>query len=75
MASSMAWSRRFAAPPPPTSTSSLPVCASARSVTSVSMAKAFSCSEKQTSSFGCTAAASLAADIMPENDRSMPLTT
>lgn len=67
--------RLFCATPPPRSTSSLPMCAMALSVTSVSIANAVSWTESAMSSSGtplfCSATAAV---IRPENETSIPLT-
>ena len=52
MSSTMSLRRPFWATPPPRSTSVFPMCAMARSVTSVSIAKAVSWTENATSSSG-----------------------
>ena len=75
ISSTMSRRRPFWATPPPRRTSFLPMCAMARSVTSVSIANAVSCTENAMSSRGTPLRFSAkAALIMPENAMSMPLT-
>ncbi len=75
MSSTMSRSLEFCATPPPSRTSSFPTCAMARSVTSVSIANAVSCTEYARSSREAPfLRRAVAAVTMPENATSIPLT-
>lgn len=75
MSSTMSLRRPFWATPPPRRTSLFPMCAMARSVTSVSIANAVSWTESAMSSSGTPFLwSATAAVIIPENATSMPLT-
>ncbi len=75
MSATMSLRRLFWATPPPKRTSSFPMCAIARSVTSVSMAKAVSWTERAMSSSGTPFFFRASAAVMrPEKDTSIPLT-
>jgi hypothetical protein len=76
IAASIACSRRFCPTPPPRTSSPESVSESARSLTSASIPKTVSWSEKQTSSTGVpSSTAAFAALSSPEKEKSIPLTT